>query len=91
MELQQIEAIKSSVEAGRMIGCVSRLALRDALGAGRLVELAVPELSLKRRLYTVVHRQKYPSTTMAMFLDLCRAASITPKPLRIPGKTVTSA
>jgi len=72
-ELHQIEAIKSAVEAGDMIGCVSRLALRDALATGRLVALDVAELELKRRLYTVVHRQKYATAGMSLFLEICRA------------------
>lgn len=70
IELQHVETIISIVEAGTMIGCVSRLALADALSSGRLVELRVPELDLKRWLYSVVHRQKYATAAMRAFLEL---------------------
>lgn len=75
IELEHIEAIKATVEAGRMIGCVSRLALTDALASGRLVEIRVAELALSRRFYTVVHRGKYRTAGMAAFLDLCGEAA----------------
>ena len=71
-EFNQIAAIKSAVAAGAMIGCVSRLALADAFGCGRLVELAVPGLSLRRRLYTIVRRERFVTVGMAALLDLCR-------------------
>lgn len=71
IELEQIEAIKTTVEAGSMIGCVSRLALKGALASGRLVEIEVPQLSLLRRFYTVIHREKYTTAGIAAFLHAC--------------------
>lgn len=81
-EFNQIEAIKSAVAAGSMIGCVSRLALADAFGCGRLVELKVDGLALQRRLYTIVRKEKFVTVGMAALLDLCAemAARPTPRP-----------
>ena len=39
LELEHTEGIKRAVESGLGIGCVSRLALRDAFRRGSLVEL----------------------------------------------------
>jgi DNA-binding transcriptional LysR family regulator len=72
-EFNQIEAIKSAVAAGTMIGCVSRLALADAFAAGRLVPLEVTGLSLRRRLYTIVRRGRFETAGMTALLGLCRA------------------
>jgi DNA-binding transcriptional LysR family regulator len=73
IELHQIEAIKSAVEAGRMIGCVSRLALRDAFAAGRLVEVKVARLDLRRQLYIIAHRRKYATTGLRLFRAMLEA------------------
>lgn len=70
-EFNQIEAIKSAVAAGTMIGCVSRLALADAFAAGRLAPLEVANLPLRRRLYTIVRRAKFETVGMAALLALC--------------------
>lgn len=75
-ELHQIEAIKSAVEAGRMIGCVSRLALRDAFASGRLVEIKVAGLDLRRRLYIITPRQKYQTAGLKLFLAMLEAARL---------------
>lgn len=72
MELQHIEAIINLVEAGSMVGCVSKVALTETLATGRLKQLGVPELDLRRRLYSVVHRQKYVTASMQALLDLIR-------------------
>lgn len=71
MQLEHIEAIKTAVETGSMIGCVSRLALKDALASGRLVEIPVQELSLRRHFYTVIHRNKYRTASIDAFLKTC--------------------
>lgn len=72
LELEHTEAIKSMVKAGRSIGCVSRLALKDAFRSGSLFEIAVPELALDRRFYFVLNRQKYRTPGIDAFLDICR-------------------
>lgn len=44
LELEHTEAIKRAVESGLGIGCISRLALRDAFRRGSLVPLETPQL-----------------------------------------------
>ncbi|RMU46131.1 hypothetical protein ALP29_201381 [Pseudomonas syringae pv. avii] len=73
LELEHTEAIKRAVESGLGIGCISRLALRDAFRRGNLVELATPELDLSRQFYFIWHKQKYQTSAMREFLELCRA------------------
>jgi DNA-binding transcriptional LysR family regulator len=73
LELQHTEAILSAVEAGLGIGCVSRLALREAFQGGRLRECSVPGRDLRRQFFFVLHRQKYRSAGIQRWLELCRA------------------
>lgn len=73
LSLEHTEAIKRAVEFGLGVGCLSRLALRDAFRRGSLVPLAVPGLDLQRSFQFVWHRQKYQSAGMREFLTLCRA------------------
>ena len=54
------------------IGCISRLALKDAFSRGSLVPIATPELDLKRFFYFLWHKQKYQTTGMREFLNLCK-------------------
>ncbi len=46
LELEHTEGIKRAVESGLGIGCISRLALRDAFKRGSLVAIETPELNL---------------------------------------------
>ncbi|KAA3655171.1 MAG: LysR family transcriptional regulator [Proteobacteria bacterium] len=73
LSLEHTEAIKRAVEFGLGVGCLSRLALRDAFRRGSLVPLAVPGLDLQRSFQFVWHRQKFQSAGMREFLALCRA------------------
>ena len=73
LELEHTEAIKRAVESGLGIGCISRLALRDAFRRGSLVAVETPELDLTRQFYFIWHKQKYQSAAMREFLELCRA------------------
>ena len=73
LELEHTEAIKRAVESGLGIGCISRLALRDAFRRGALVEIPTPELDLARQFYFIWHKQKYQTSAMREFVDLCRS------------------
>ncbi|MDX9886900.1 LysR family transcriptional regulator [Thauera sp.] len=73
LELEHTEAVKRAVESGLGLGCLSRLALRDAFRRGSLVALETPELDLRRRFSFVWHRGKYHSAAMRRFLEDCRA------------------
>lgn len=73
LELEHTEAVKRAVESGLGLGCLSRLALRDALRRGSLVALETPELDLRRQFSFAWHRGKYHSAAIRCFLDDCRA------------------
>ena len=72
LALEPTEAIKRAGESGRGIGCSSRLALRDAFRRGSLVAVETPELDLMRQFYFIWHKQKYQTSAMREFLELCR-------------------
>ncbi len=72
LELEHTEAIKRAVESGLGIGCVSRLALRDAFRRGSLVPIATPELDLGRQFHFIWHRQKFVTAGMREFLQHSR-------------------
>lgn len=73
LELEHTEAIKRAVESGLGIGCISRLALRDAFRRGSLAPIEVPELELGRPFSFSWHRQKFQTRAMQEFLQLCTA------------------
>ncbi len=75
LELEHTEAIKRAVEAGLGIGCISRVALRDAFKRGSLVELPTPFFDLRRRFYFLLHRQRQLTQGINQFLELCRRVS----------------
>lgn len=87
LQLAHTEAIKRAVESGLGVGCLSRLALREALRRGSLVEIATPDLQLRRRFHFVWHRQRHVSSAQQTFLALCRELSAgagTTEELRLP-------
>jgi len=72
LELQHTEGIKRAVEAGLGIGCLSRITLEEAFRRGTLVPLRAPQRNWKRKLYFILHRQKYRGTGIESWLELCR-------------------
>lgn len=72
LELEHTEAIKRAVESGLGIGCISRLALREAFRRGSLVAVDTPGLDLKREFQFVTHRHKHVTAGMREFIALCR-------------------
>lgn len=73
LELEHTEAIKRAVEFGLGIGCISRLALREAFRRGSLVAIETPELDLRRSFHFLRHRRKFQTAGMREFMVLCRA------------------
>ncbi len=71
LELQQTEAIKSAVEAGLGVGCVSRLAVADGLRHGTLVACDVPGRDFRRQFSFVLHQNKFQSAALQRWLELC--------------------
>ncbi|MCM2129506.1 LysR family transcriptional regulator [Larsenimonas rhizosphaerae] len=72
LELEHTEGIKRAVEAGLGIGCISRLALKDAFRRGSLAPIHTPDMDLSRQFYFIWHRQKYLTAGVREFLKLCR-------------------
>ncbi|SHF28297.1 transcriptional regulator, LysR family [Modicisalibacter ilicicola DSM 19980] len=72
LELEHTEGIKRAVESDLGIGCISRLALRDAFRRGSLVPIATPQLDLRRQFTFIWHRHKYLTTGIREFLRLCQ-------------------
>ena len=75
LELEHTEAIKRTVESGLGVGCLSRLALREAFRRGSLVEIPTPQFDLRRHFYFAHHRQRPISPATREFLALCREMS----------------
>ncbi len=73
LELEHTEAIKRAVESGLGIGCISRLALKDAFRRGSLVPISCDSLQFNRNFYFLWHKQKYQTAGMRQFLALCQA------------------
>ena len=72
LALEHTEAIKRAVESGLGLGCISRLALREAFRRGSLTEVHTPDLDLRRQFQFVTHRRKYVTAGMREFVALCR-------------------
>lgn len=72
LELEHTEAIKRAVESGLGIGCISRLALKDAFRRGSLVPVSTPNLNLQRMFYFLWHKQKYQTNGMRLFIQACQ-------------------
>ena len=54
------------------IGCISRLALREAFRRGSLKAVETPGLDLRRQFQFVTHRRKHVTAGMREFITLCR-------------------
>lgn len=76
LELEHTEAVKRAVECGLGLGCISKLALRDAFRRGSLVPLDTPELDLRRRFHFLWRKGKYHNGAMRLFLARCRDLTV---------------
>ena len=72
MELEHTEGIKRAVEAGMGIGCVSKVALKDAFARGTLSPISIIDLDFRRHFYIVTHKQKYLHKNAHAFIEICR-------------------
>ena len=75
LELQHTEAIKRAVEANLGIGCLSEITLADAFERGSLVALATPQRDFSRQLYFILHKQKFRSAGIELWMQQCREDS----------------
>jgi DNA-binding transcriptional LysR family regulator len=72
LELQHTEAIKSAVEAGLGLGCVSKVALEHEFARGSLKACKVPQRDFHRQYFFVLHKKKHRGAGVKLWLDLCR-------------------
>lgn len=73
MALGSTEAVKNAVSAGLGLAIVSRLAVELELSVGRLTQLAIEDLSIRRALHLVQLRGKQASPAAQAFIALLRA------------------
>lgn len=71
LELEHTEAIKRAVESNLGIGCLSRLALREAFRRGSLVEIPTPKFDLRRHFHWVRHAGRPESRSVQAFRQVC--------------------
>jgi len=76
MELGSAEAIVTAVEAGIGIAFISRLVARRSIETGRIVEVPVTGLELKRPLHMIRHSQRAQTRAQAAFWDFCYTEEI---------------
>ena len=71
MELGSNEAVKRAVASGLGLGCLSRLAVHEAIKQGDLVELATPVPPLMRSFAMVRHKNRSLGMATDAFFKLC--------------------
>jgi DNA-binding transcriptional LysR family regulator len=71
LELGSNEALKRAVASGMGLGCLSRLAVRDAVREGWLIELPTSLPRAPRTLSIVLHRSKRLGSAAEDFLRYC--------------------
>ena len=74
MELGHTESIKSLLQNGRALTCVSALAVREELKDGRLKKVEVKRFHCTRHFYAIYHRDKYRSELFEDFLTFAKEA-----------------
>lgn len=75
LELGSNEAVKRAVAAGIGLGCLSRLAVVDAIAQGWLVELHTTLPEMPRALSIVLHRAKQLGSAAQSFLQHCAGSA----------------
>jgi DNA-binding transcriptional LysR family regulator len=71
-EFSNTEAIKHASAAGLGLACLSRLAVRDMIADGQLVQLSTALPPLRRHFYLIHNRRKILSSRLQHFIDYCR-------------------
>ena len=74
LELGGTEAVKGAVAAGLGVAFVSACAVVQELASGRLVEVAVRELTIRRQFQVARHRARRLTAPEAAFLSFLQAA-----------------
>src|SRR6185369_311227 len=74
LTLEQTEAIKSAVEQGLGVSCLSRIAVEPAFKGGRLCPCRVPHRDFRRQFFFLLHKDKRRGDALTRWLDLCRSS-----------------
>lgn len=69
-ELNTTEALINSVSAGLGLGCLSTLAAKNSLEAGRVALLKTP-IEMPREFSLIIHKNKYQSPLIKSFILFC--------------------
>ena len=72
MELGHTESIKSLLQSGKALTCVSALAVSDELRDGRLKKVEVRKFHCTRHFYAIYHKDKYRSDLFTRFLEFSK-------------------
>jgi DNA-binding transcriptional LysR family regulator len=72
MELGHTESIKTLLQNGKALTCVSALAVRDELKDGRLRKVEVKKFRCLRHFYAIYHRDKYRSDLFNRFFEYAK-------------------
>jgi DNA-binding transcriptional LysR family regulator len=70
-ELNTTETLINSVSAGLGLGCLSKLAAKDAIKSGRVSLLKTP-IEMPRTFYLIIHKNKYRSPLIKNFMLFCK-------------------
>ncbi len=71
-EFRHNEAIKSAVESGLGIGCLSQVVLQNDFRNGNLVPLKLTRRNMRRRFYFALPRKRHSKASVDYWIELCR-------------------
>lgn len=72
MEINSLEGIKQCVMQNLGVAIVSKLAVKNELALGLLVEVEICDMQFKRRIHYIHHKAKYLSPALQQFLEILR-------------------
>ncbi|WP_372750519.1 LysR substrate-binding domain-containing protein, partial [Litorivivens sp.] len=67
--------IKSAVESGLGIGCLSQVVVQNDFRNGTLVPLKLSRRDMRRRFYFALPRKRYQKSAVDYWIDLCRQST----------------
>ena len=73
MELGHTESIKSLLQSGKALTCVSALAVSEELKDGTLYRVGLKNFDCRRHFYAIYHKDKYRSDLFNKFLEFSKS------------------
>jgi len=71
LELRETDAIKRAVRCNIGVGCLSTLSLQEEFERGDFIRLTPTDRDFRRKLYLILHKQKFISSSLRNWLNLC--------------------